>query len=97
MRQRATDWAARAAALAGAVVMPAVAVAAACSPVPASTNDTVAQTVIEMSDAVNALQGTNADLQGQIDSLRTVLAQQDTVIRRLANLAGVPLPPPPVP
>ena len=32
-------------------------------------------------------------MQEQIDSLKVVAAKQDTIIRRLANLSGMPLPP----
>lgn len=32
-------------------------------------------------------------MQEQIDSLKLAMAKQDTVIRRLANLQGMPLPP----
>jgi hypothetical protein len=31
-----------------------------------------------------------AMLQEQIDSLKTVMAKQDTIINRLANMAGIP-------
>jgi hypothetical protein len=34
-----------------------------------------------------------ATLQEQIDSLKVVAAKQDSVIRKLANLAGMPIPP----
>ena len=34
-----------------------------------------------------------AMLQEQIDSLKVVAAKQDTLIRKLANLAGMPIPP----
>ena len=34
-----------------------------------------------------------ADLQEQIDSLRAVVAKQDTAVRNLAALAGGPFPP----
>ena len=50
-----------------------------------------AQTLIELGDAVNDLRQDNATLQQQIDSLRLVVARQDTVVRQVANLAGVPV------
>jgi hypothetical protein len=50
------------------------------------------QTVMEMGEAVNALQAETAQLQWQVDSLGMVVARQDTVIRQLAGLAGVPVP-----
>jgi hypothetical protein len=34
-----------------------------------------------------------ATMQEQIDSLKVVAAKQDTLIRKLANLAGMPIPP----
>jgi hypothetical protein len=52
-----------------------------------------AQALTEIADQLGALQQENAALQGQIDSLRAVVARQDTVLRRLANLAGVPMTP----
>jgi hypothetical protein len=52
-----------------------------------------AQALTEVADQLGTLQQENAALQGQIDSLRSVVARQDTVLRRLANLAGVPVTP----
>jgi hypothetical protein len=61
---------------------------------PASGNDiAVAQTINEMSDAVNELRQENANLQAQLDSLKGVAAKQDAVVRNLAALAGVAMPP----
>jgi uncharacterized protein (DUF1810 family) len=51
-----------------------------------------AQAITEMADELGALRQDNASLQGQVDSLRGVVARQDTVLRRLANMAGVPMP-----
>ena len=48
------------------------------------------QALVELSDAVNDLRRENSVLQEQIDSLRVVVARQDTMVRNLANLAGVP-------
>ena len=59
---------------------------------PGSNNVDVAQTVMEMGEAVNALRQETALLQWQVDSLGTVVAQQDSVIRQLAGIAGVPVP-----
>ena len=47
------------------------------------------QALVELSDAVNDLRRENSVLQEQIDSLRVVVARQDTMVRNLANLAGV--------
>ena len=48
------------------------------------------QLVVEMEDAVNALNAQTSELIFTVDSLRRVVAKQDTAIARLANLAGVP-------
>ena len=52
-----------------------------------------AQAITQISDQLGAMQQDNAELQAQVDSLRTLVARQDTVVRRLANLAGVPMAP----
>jgi hypothetical protein len=44
----------------------------------------------QMGDELNASRQQAADLQTQIDSLRTVVAKQDTLLTRLAGMAGVP-------
>lgn len=64
-----------------------------CSACPASRADVaMSEQIIQLGDGMNDLRQDNAALQQQVDSLRTVVAKQDTVIRQLANLAGVPLP-----
>ncbi len=45
-------------------------------------------------DEINAQRQDMAILQEQIDSLKTVMARQDSVIKRLANLAGLQVPGP---
>ena len=61
---------------------------------PATERDfEIAQTITEMSDAVNEIRQLSYELQDRIDSLTTVVAKRDTVIRQLANLAGVSIPP----
>jgi hypothetical protein len=63
--------------------------------VPRTSGDTtLAETLIEMSDAMAAVREETALLQAQVDSLREQLARQDTVVRRLASMAGMPLPGP---
>jgi hypothetical protein len=52
-----------------------------------------AQALTEIADRLGTLQQENAELQNQVDSLRVVVARQDTIVRRLANLAGVPMAP----
>jgi septal ring factor EnvC (AmiA/AmiB activator) len=58
-----------------------------------SADVATAQALAEIADQLGAMQQDNAALQHQIDSLRTAVARQDTVLRRLANLAGVPMTP----
>ena len=61
---------------------------------PATERDfEVAQTIQEMSDAVNELRQLSYELQDRVDSLTTAVAKRDTVVRQLANLAGVSIPP----
>ena len=62
---------------------------AACS-APLTTGDTtLAETVIEMSDALIAVREETALLQAQVDSLREQMARQDTVLRRLSAMPGL--------
>ncbi len=63
---------------------------ASCTASPADVN--TAQQLADIADAMNALRSDNAVLQDQVDSLRTVVARQDTIIVRLAAQAGMPLP-----
>jgi hypothetical protein len=49
-----------------------------------------AQQLTDMVDAVNELNARTSELTFTLDSLRLVVARQDTTIYRLANLAGVP-------
>ena len=44
----------------------------------------------QMGDELNVSRQQAADLQAQLDSLRTVVAKQDTLLTRLAGMAGVP-------
>jgi hypothetical protein len=52
-----------------------------------------AQAITDMADQLGAVRQDNAALQSQVDSLRMVVARQDTVLRRLANMAGLPMAP----
>lgn len=57
---------------------------------PVTTGDTtLAETLIDMSDALVAVRDETALLQAQVDSLREQVARQDTVVRRLAAMAGI--------
>ena len=61
---------------------------------PATERDfELVQTITDMSTAVNEIRQLSYELQDRVDSLVTVVARRDTVIRQLANLAGVPIPP----
>lgn len=63
-----------------------------CLACPASRADVaISEQIIQLGDGLNDLRQENAEIQAQVDSLRLVVARQDTVIRQLANLAGVPL------
>jgi hypothetical protein len=70
----------------------AFALAITCAACPASRADVaISEQIIQLGDGLNDLRQENAGLQQQVDSLRLVVAKQDTVIRELANLAGVPM------
>jgi hypothetical protein len=47
------------------------------------------QQMLDIGDAVNDLRITTAQLSNTLDSLRTVIAKQDTTLARLANVTGV--------
>lgn len=51
-----------------------------------------AEAITALGDELSYLKQDNAQLQGQLDSLRVVVARQDTLVRRLAGMAGVPVP-----
>lgn len=50
-----------------------------------------AQQFLEIGDAITELRQTASMLDGTVDSLRTVIAKQDTTIARLAAATGVPV------
>ncbi len=57
---------------------------------PAGSADlTVAENVNELGEAIFTLREDNALLHQQLDSLRMVVARQDSTLRQIANLAGV--------
>ena len=43
-----------------------------------------------MADELNGSRQQAADLQAQLDSIRIIVARQDTLLTRLASMAGVP-------
>jgi len=71
------------------VLFASVALASCQSPrVQANMADSINQFGTEVSDIKQQL----AEIQFQVDSLRQVAAKQDSIMARLANLAGMPLP-----
>jgi hypothetical protein len=52
--------------------------------------ENMAQAVTELGNEVVATRQDLSDLQNTVDSLRQVAAKQDTIISRLATLAGIP-------
>jgi len=53
----------------------------------------IAEAMMQVGTEISAMRQDYAVLQSQVDSLRGVVARQDTVISRLATLANMPLPP----
>ena len=52
----------------------------------------MAEAINEMGTEMSGIKQDLAVVQFQVDSLKQVAARQDTIIVRLANLAGVPIP-----
>ena len=55
-----------------------------------------AELLLETQEVVLGLRDELASFQDQIDSLRLELSRQDSLLRHLANLQGMPMPPKPV-
>ena len=53
----------------------------------------IAQAMTDVGSEISAMQQDYAILQGQVDSLRGAMARQDTIIGRLASMAGLPFTP----
>jgi hypothetical protein len=53
----------------------------------------IAQAMIDVGTQLSAMQQDYSLLQSELDSLRGVVARQDTIIGRLATLAGLPIGP----
>jgi hypothetical protein len=51
----------------------------------------VAQALNDAASEINGLKGDLADLQAQMDSMRTILAKQDTTITRMAAANHIPI------
>ena len=73
------------------LVLAAVVLLASCRDPRAEAN--IAEAMIQVGTEISSMQQDYALLQSQVDSLRGVVARQDTVIARLAALANLPLPP----
>lgn len=50
----------------------------------------IAQAMTEVGTTISQMQQDYGLLQSEVDSLRQVVAKQDTIIRRLSTLAGLP-------
>jgi hypothetical protein len=66
------------------------ALAMACRDPRAEAN--IAEAMVQVGTEMSALRQDYAVLQNQVDSLRSVVARQDTIIGRLATAANMPLP-----
>jgi hypothetical protein len=53
----------------------------------------IAQAMSEVGTQINSMQQDYAILQSELDSLRQVVARQDTILGRLAGMAGLPYTP----
>lgn len=67
----------------------ALAASAGCYQDPQEKMDQMQQ-MTDMVDVVNELNARTSEMTFTLDSLRLIVARQDTAIYRLANLAGVP-------
>jgi hypothetical protein len=59
---------------------------------PSRSDLEVMQSVNDLGNAVNGMQQDVSVLVDQVDSLRLVVVRQDSLLRTLANLAGVAVP-----
>jgi predicted small metal-binding protein len=53
----------------------------------------IAEQMRDLADELNNAHQETAMMHDQLDSLRTAVARQDTLLRQLAGMAGVPVPP----
>ena|SRR6059058_4823880 len=53
----------------------------------------IAEAMIQVGTEMSALRQDLAGLQNEVDSLRAVVARQDTIVSRLAAAANMPVPP----
>jgi hypothetical protein len=68
-----------------------VALAMGCTPPTRQDLETV-QALSDLGESFNDVRQVQQALQDQVDSLQTVVARQDSVLRTLSNLAGVQYP-----
>lgn len=68
------------------------AAAPACVPGGPTSDAATAEAINEIGHELVMLRDENAVLQQQVDSLKLVVARQDTILRRVANAAGMPIP-----
>ena len=59
-------------------------------------NVNTAELLVETQEVVAGLRDELAAFQDQIDSLRMEMNRQDSLLRQMANLQGMPMPPKPV-
>ena len=53
----------------------------------------IAQAMTDVGTQLSAMQQDYSMVQAQVDSLRGLVARQDTIIGRLASMAGLPIAP----
>lgn len=77
------------------MVVAALVIAAGCSgtglPSPGSELNT-GNALIDLNESIVTLREDDANIQAQVDSLREVVARQDTLLRQIALQVGVPIP-----
>lgn len=72
-----------------------VALAACNGVLPSPSRDaSQGQMMMDLAESLNQIRDQSASLQDQVDSLREVVYHQDTIIRQLAQSAGITIPPP---
>jgi hypothetical protein len=57
-----------------------------------TANVELQESLYELQDLLVQMREETALLQGQVDSLQFVVARQDSTLRRMANLMGMPVP-----
>ncbi len=76
--------------LTAALVVGAVGAATGCGQLSNPTADVeLQQSMYDLQDLIMGMQEQTAELQAQVDSLRIVVAQQDTLVRQMAGMAGL--------